>query len=490
MFDARIWLIAPLIIAVMSASAVAQDPPAAEPAKKEVPAKQNPPTGNGEKKQNPPTSSGEKKPSPPPTEGEKKKDDVKNARRSYRGHFETSVLAGGAINTLRLPFQDSLLSDSPQATMVWVDYRSTLGRLCDAQPSGQVRTVSTKYDTEKGETLVGFDVPAPLCWLPLSQGGQLTVEATLGEGQTSHKEKLFDEKVYVTVFWLPLLATLLTLGLIYPGCAAIYWYMRKRNFERDKVKTAPPPTFIESLDPVQVTANPWGRASIGKLQIFLFTMIVFGLLLFHLLRSGVIAAMSTDVMLLLGISAVGAAGGKLAYTANRRLRFENWAWLIRQGWLPKSGSRDTAQRAKWSELFIDSDTREFDPYSFQMAVFSLVVAVALARTSLTGLGTFKIPGELLALLGISQAVFIGGKAMDRGGYRELEEKLDEVRTHEQKLAILKQKQDAKPDDVKAETEAFLESRAQAAQMFAEAYRSQLPDGIPKVVEDAANRTGS
>jgi predicted alpha/beta hydrolase family esterase len=37
---------------------------------------------------------------------------------------------------------------------------------------------------------------------------------------------------------------------------------------------------------------------------------------------------------LLGISAVSAAGAKLADQYKKRLSFDNWAWLRNNGWLP------------------------------------------------------------------------------------------------------------------------------------------------------------
>jgi hypothetical protein len=190
--------------------------------------------------------------------------------------------------------------------------------------------------------------------------------------------------------------------------------------------------------------------------------------------------MSVDIMTLMGISAVGAVGGKVTYVNNRRLSLENWTWLRRKDWLPVGN--DVAPRAKWSELFLDSDTKEFDPYSFQMAVFSLVVAVALVRTDLSGLGSFKIPPELLGLLGLSQAVFIGGKAADTTGYAELGKKLDGVRQHEAKYLDLSQ--DPEPKErakVPAELQAFHDSALQAAEMFWSVYIAQL-ESRPKATE--------
>jgi hypothetical protein len=438
------------------------------------------------------------------------------------GHFETEMLAGGTVNVLRLPFKENLLPtlSDDAARIEWDKPAEPFERFCDKtwlqdikawlqavkekkapgspRPSARITESFRKFDADKSETLIGFNIPLPPCWFPMQQSGTLTVKSDIvNEGNPTQRyagEILFNQTVDVSVFWLPLLITLTVIGLIYPGCALMYGYMRRRNYEREKAQShepegsqiEEPPSWLASLDPVQLTANPWGRASLGKLQIFVFTLLVFGLLLFYLPRSSVLAAMSADVMLLMGVSAVGAAGGKIAYVANRRLSFQNFAWLIRQGWLPALPSkRDVAPRAKWSELFLDSQTKEFDPYSFQMAIFSIIVAIALAQTSLSGLGTFKIPPELLGLLGISQAVFIAGKALDQGGYRDLDQKLEEVRRHESNVATLDKKTDRKPDELEKEKDALRESRAQAAQMFIECYRNQLQDNIPAVVEEVA-----
>lgn len=125
-----------------------------------------------------------------------------------------------------------------------------------------------------------------------------------------------------------------------------------------------PPSFWSSLDPVQITANPFGRASLAKLQIFAFSLLVFALMLYYLLRTGILITLSTDILMLLGISAAGATGGKLTYLAKRRLSFPNWAWLRRNNWLP-SVQDDVSPRARWAELITDYDGKEFDVYSFQ-----------------------------------------------------------------------------------------------------------------------------
>lgn len=202
--------------------------------------------------------------------------------------------------------------------------------------------------------------------------------------------------------------------------------------------------------------------------------------------------MSTDALYLMGISAVGAAGGKIAYVARRRWSFESWAWLRAQGWL--GTGRDIQPHAKWSELFVDSNTKEFDPYRFQMAIFSLVVAVALITTSATGLAAFTVPPEMLGLLGISQAVFIGGQAMEDGGYNELDKKLKEVRdlqqsSHELQMAATMAKSSVAADVAKATQDAAVEQKKldtavrQAAEMFLSVYGEQIGK-VPDEVKNA------
>jgi hypothetical protein len=174
-------------------------------------------------------------------------------------------------------------------------------------------------------------------------------------------------------------------------------------------------------------------------------------------------------MLLLGISAVGAAGSKITYTAKRRLSLDNWSWLRRRGWLPEKS--DVAQRARWADLFTDTDTKEFNIYSFQMAIFSLVVVVALISTNASGLAAFEIPPQLLALLGLSQVVYIGGMAIEKTGYQELNDKLSEVRQHETKFREAKARADAATQET--ERKEFKASAAQAADMFWACYEDQL-----------------
>lgn len=416
-------------------------------------------------------------------------------KRSFSGEFATPVLAGGAVNELEIPVEPLKIPEPPSTvTIKWdvSDYQdnkricpSEMGSICPSEtgspkPSEKISVRSKRSDKDDDtRTFLLVQIPPRPSWWPLTQLATITIKGNV----VGHDgdQTFFDGTVPVSVSWIPLLVTLLVLALIYPGCAMVAWYLAKRDYDKDcedakRKGRFPPeePRFLATLDPVQITATPHGRGSLAKLQIFVFSLLVFGLLFYYQLRYGILAAISKDVMLLMGISALGAVGGKITYATKRRLSLENWTWLVRKGWLPPG--RDVQARAKWRELVLDSDTREFDPYSFQMAVFSLVVAVALVRTGLSGLGVFEIPAELLQLLGLSQVVFIGGKAIEKSSYEELEKELKDVREHEEKWQMLKDDPDpVKKAEADTALKAFKASAARAADMFWAIYSDQLPE---------------
>jgi hypothetical protein len=187
-----------------------------------------------------------------------------------------------------------------------------------------------------------------------------------------------------------------------------------------------------SIDPVYLTADAYGKASLSQLQIFAFTLLVIGLLVYALFRTHVLSDLSGDILLLLGISAAGSAGAKVTQSMTRRLSFDNWAWLRNRGWLVTyeegTGKPPDPSRAKWSDLLRSNGS--FDVYSFQLATVSVVVGGALLTTDLGALANFKIPENILALLGLSNVVYIGGRAVAPNSYVELDKKVTDLRALE------------------------------------------------------------
>ena len=166
-----------------------------------------------------------------------------------------------------------------------------------------------------------------------------------------------------------------------------------------------------------------GRASLSNLQIIFFSVIVLYLVSYILLRTGVLAGLSEDVLLLLGIAGVGSVGGKLATINTQRLSFDNWAWAKRKGWTTVEGYHVNSPH--WSDFFTTND--DFDPYKFQMLSFSFIIGISLLMTGLNGLVEFTIPTALLALIGLSQATYIGGKIVAPPNFSDLDNKLTELR---------------------------------------------------------------
>lgn len=429
------------------------------------------------------------------------------------GVIVPSVFTGGSTNEIMLPagiaragvanIEATLTYEAPSgwlAELLCPNQSRRTYNMIRVPGSESAFGVLVRSDPAGGEPRVVLTVKipeAPCAWPPF-QDAHLSIAtgAAAAAGEPVVLETQFDQQVRVSVKWFALVTTLALVAVIYPFCACVAWYVRRRRYLRsessdkkpsnadEKPSLEHPGSFWRAINPVQITANAYGRGSLAKLQIFGFTLIVFGLLLYHLLRTGILAEISADIMILLGISALGAVGGKLVHNAKRRLSLENWTWLRSNGWLPDKG--DIRANAEWRDLFVDYDSKELDIYSIQMAVFSLVVAIALLSTSLQGLGSFDISENILILLGLSQAVFVLGRSTSSTGFQELDDQLTKVVRLERK-----------PEKTEAETTTLAEEKRRAADMFAAVYGDELgeiPDAVTATsiigVEMAQRRQGT
>lgn len=189
-----------------------------------------------------------------------------------------------------------------------------------------------------------------------------------------------------------------------------------------------------AFDPVYLTSNGMDKASLSQLQVFGFSLLVLGLLAYHVLTQGQLIDISSDILLLLGISAGGAIGSRIANTAKNRVSFENWAWLRNEGWLTvyEEGYSDatakTTQNARWGDILKTGES--FDIYKFQLAAFSVLVGIALLTTDISQLDKFVIPTNILGLLGLSNGVYIAGKVIAPNVFGELDKKVGELRRAE------------------------------------------------------------
>ncbi len=163
-------------------------------------------------------------------------------------------------------------------------------------------------------------------------------------------------------------------------------------------------SFLQLFNPIHLTVNDVGVPSVQKFQVILFSSLVVGLLLYLVLRVGNLVSLSGSVVELIGISGVSAAAAAGVSQQNKRLSFDNWAWLQNQNILV---STEQPRPALWSDLITSS--HNFDVYKMQAMVFSVVVAIALFIAGAGGeLDTFTVPDALLGVLGLSQVTYIGG----------------------------------------------------------------------------------
>lgn len=193
-----------------------------------------------------------------------------------------------------------------------------------------------------------------------------------------------------------------------------------------------PANLLSYLNPVPITAGMDGKASLGKLQILMFSLIVFGLITYFLLKTGVLTDISSTVLLLLGITGIGSTVAKGADVSRTTITPENRAWLLRKQWLPSSANPVTSD-AHWRDLFTTDG--EFDVYRYQSFIFSLVVGGALIIGGVTQLSSFEIPQTLLGILGLSQVVYIGGKLVTPTSMADLNKLIGDLRDAETKFRV-------------------------------------------------------
>lgn len=191
-----------------------------------------------------------------------------------------------------------------------------------------------------------------------------------------------------------------------------------------------PERWQSYLNPIPMAAGMDGKASLGKLQIIMFSLIVFGLITYFLLKTGVLTDISSTVLLLLGITGIGSTVAKGAELSRTTITPENRAWLLRKQWLPSTLNPANID-AHWRDLFTTDG--EFDVYRYQSFIFSLAVGGALIIGGVTQLSSFEIPQTLLGILELSQAVYIGGKLVTPTTMADLNKSIGDLREAEKKL---------------------------------------------------------
>lgn len=161
---------------------------------------------------------------------------------------------------------------------------------------------------------------------------------------------------------------------------------------------------LRRLAPWHLVAEGTGTA-LAQLQMLLFTLIVAALLFYQWMRTGQLDDLSTDLLYLIGISALGATGSELAASMKRGLDPALYAYVQRLEWFTAPLQRAQHRFDPVDLLMTD---RRFDIYKFQMVVFSCVIAAYIIDSGADELATLHISAALLTLMGISQGAYVGG----------------------------------------------------------------------------------
>lgn len=156
---------------------------------------------------------------------------------------------------------------------------------------------------------------------------------------------------------------------------------------------------------------PWNlvgegaQTALAQLQMLMFTLIVASLLFYQWLRTGLLQELSTDLLYLIGISTLGAAGSQIGSALKKGLTPDMVRYAHQLDWFTAPLAQ-TCKRADPAGLL--TTNKRFDIYKFQMLVFSIVIAAYVIAAGADELDKLHISATLLTLMGISQGAYVGG----------------------------------------------------------------------------------
>jgi hypothetical protein len=155
----------------------------------------------------------------------------------------------------------------------------------------------------------------------------------------------------------------------------------------------------DNLDPfIRIIATPDGYASLSQFQMILWTFVVAGSAVYVMVLSGELIEITTGTLVLLGISGTVTVGSKL-HDAGQTAKAPP----------PLPGA--PLRKPHWSDLVINevNGQREIDISRVQMLYFTLVTASFVVMRVLTTYVIPEIPEGFQILMGISNAVYFGSK---------------------------------------------------------------------------------
>lgn len=197
------------------------------------------------------------------------------------------------------------------------------------------------------------------------------------------------------------------------------------GWQLDPTRTEGQAPITTRLSPIFICQDAFGYASLARFQVFLFSLVLLGVYAYAFAASLEVPEVSNTVLALAGITL---AGSTLAAAASKpSLESPNRLWLWGTGVL-----RQSRRVPRWNDLVTGDG--EVDITRVQALGFSLFAACALVFLGAEKLGSFEIPQQLNYLIGLSQAVYVAGKALPVDSLRRLNADLEALRGAE-KAAI-------------------------------------------------------
>ena len=194
------------------------------------------------------------------------------------------------------------------------------------------------------------------------------------------------------------------------------------------------------LNPLKIVAGTNRKVSLSSAQTFFFTLIVLWLVIFWAWKEqGILVPLNASILALLGIAVVGAGTGKASDTTRSRPTPENLTWAVKKGWIKQDF---TQTKSDHKPILADLITTNggFDIARFQAVGFSLAVGIALLYNGITAenaeaFSKFTISETYLALIGISQGAYVGGKFVGENHFKGLNASLEKVRKLEMEFMV-------------------------------------------------------
>jgi hypothetical protein len=286
----------------------------------------------------------------------------------------------------------------------------TLGHGARARKASETDDLVVKHLLSPGQTIVSYDVPR--------DASGFWTRRNLYIYQCSMRRPL--NVSYLPVYVSPLEWSIIITAAI--GLAVYYAAARALRMVSGQNLTA-----NQSWNPVRITAGPDNRGSLSTLQVFFFTVLVFVMLAFVLMRTGMLSDLSTTILELLGISGIGATAAKGADSSRSAIEPANQAWLQGKGWYDAPSARPAGQPTFYDLISSDGN---FDVYRYQSFLFSAAVGGALFIGGISQLASFTVPQNILGILGLSQVVYIAGKLVSPNSAAQINAVITDLRNAE------------------------------------------------------------